>query len=299
MFKSLAFAFFTVLFFSNQSFCETVKLQEFGVTFSTPKSFVEIESQLPVSRTWVDASQKLSLMIILQKVVGADKEFRSGDSAARTAMTSFADSQIRLLKNTFQTNCSYSGNIKEQQIATRSYLLDVDFKCDRDEYSGLKRLVFIVTSVGVVTLRFDFNSTDPNLIKITNEVWDSLKVESSKITPLIPILQSVNVSGGQGFHIVDYGQVRWAAIIGQLTGGIFVALFLGSFFTWLLMKVKLNLITSVLISQLLVVLLQIWGHEKDGVWELDPILYSITFILGALIIIFSKRKKQIEIQPRL
>jgi hypothetical protein len=270
-----------------------------GVSFQLPSGLtVQQGRPAPVTMSWTNAAGTVSVdaMVIGYpngNVGAAAREFQDWPGVGRSMAASFGNSSARVLGEVYHVACTYEGIPLSHDPQRMALQIRVDVTCPTSPQPVVTRSLVLnaMTLSGEVWIRIDAPPpafTEQNAI--ANEIWRTMTVaESQRVvadyTPSGSTRRPVRpVVGGPGFRLTDYGLIRPAAIIAQLVGAIIGAIVFGALLTLVLMKARLQPLAAVLISQLILIALGLWGGERDGVWELNWLVSFPSAIVATLVL---------------
>jgi hypothetical protein len=277
-----------------------------GVIFAAPGPLVSQPVPAgsgPVAKLWKDPEGMISETVAVSDSDGAAvvKEMEDWPSVGRSLIDGFGSSNAKALSKVYSADCNFSGTPLLRDMSRAMMGGEVTTTCQTSPaLTVLKsRMIVVATRSKQVIFRIDaLPAADAPAAKIVADLWKSITVSDVvRVVPSAPSSIDVvdrtwagSVSGGRGFHLVSYGTIRPAALIGEAVGTLLAALLFGWLFTILLMWPGIPPPYAIAISQLICIGLTAWGNEHDGSWTLSPAMWLLNALAGAALLAPARRR---------
>lgn len=278
-----------------------------GVAFNLPRELTKLPAPPEgIIASWRNAETTLEVDVITipqsqSDLLAQQRELYNWPSVGRSMANGFGRGRIRTFSEAYGVPCTYEGTpiAVDIQRWAMEFLVDTTCPVTPEPVATRSCVVHILTNTGSVMLRVDSHAAAyAQATSVCTTIWGTLRVaEEHRLAPgqagavaQEPGRQLASTSGGPGIRFRDYGTIRTAWLLGEWAGAMVSALALGALLTWLLMLVRVEPVPALVLAQLAVSTLAIWGAEHDGVWEIDwagRLLVSALAI--AILYIWAKR----------
>lgn len=268
-----------------------------GLTFELPIGYRSIENTTaPIVAAWSDEDQTVNLIMLQVPIAStqieqAIQELSRWPSSGKSMINGFGESNSRALEKSLAAKCNFIGAPKAFDPDRAAARVAIEVTCSSKAGTETFRydVMQILTRKDQIMFRVEslkIHETKADLLAAS--LWHSLTTNRSLAVKVPTVNEKVGgldvqvdaVSGGRGVYLRDYAQIRTAYLLGEYTGAILAGIVGTVILAFLLMRLGLGPLSSLIASQFVLSGLRAWGASKDGSWQIDPLLYLISGLIS-------------------